>query len=141
MPQPMTPPDVRQRIGIIADSAVKVLLAAVFLLGAIPLGRQFGVPTWLMAASGAALLICGGVEIKYLRSRPARTYLRLMIGYDAGWALATLAALASAWGSNDAGGEMWIGYQTAAPIVLAALLLAAAPPQTASKPSATDPVH
>ncbi len=141
MAQTTTPPDARQRIGIIADSAVKVLLACVFLLGAAPLGRQFGVPTWLMAASGAALLICGGLGIKYLRSRPARTYLRLMIGYDAGWTLATLAALVSLWGSSGAGGELWIGYQTAAPLVLAVLLLAAAPPQTASKPSATDAVH
>lgn len=141
MPQTTMPPDARQRIGIIADSAVKVLLACVFLLAAAPLGRQFGVPTWLMAASGAALLICGGIEIKYLRSRPARTYLRLMIGYDAGWALATLAALPSVWGSGGAGGEVWIGYQTAAPLVLAVLLLAAAPLQASSERSATDPVH
>ncbi|NEA27393.1 hypothetical protein [Actinomadura bangladeshensis] len=141
MPQTTTPPDTRQRIGIIADSTVKMLLACVFVLAAAPLGRQFGVPTWLMATSGAALLICGGVEIKYLRSRPSRTYLRLMIGYDTGWALATLAALACAWGNGDAGGELWIGYQTAAPLVLAVLLLAAAPPQTASKPSATDAIH
>lgn len=141
MPQTTTPPDARQRIGIIADSAVKVLLACVFLFAAAPLGRQFGVPTWLMATSGAALLICGGVEIRYVRSRPARTYLRLMIGYDTGWALATLAALASVWRNGDAGGELWIGYQTAAPLVLAVLLLAAAPPQTASKPSAPDAIH
>lgn len=140
MPQTTTPPDARQRIGIIGDSAVKMLLACVFVLAAAPLGRQFGVPTWLMATSGAALLICGGVEIKYLGSRPARTYLRLMIGYDTGWALATLAALASVWRNGDAGGELWIGYQTAAPLVLTVLLLAAAPPQTASKPSATDAI-
>jgi hypothetical protein len=141
MPQTTAPPDARQRIGIIADSAVKMLLAAAFLVGAAPLGRLFGVPIWLMIASGAALLICGGIEIKHLRTRPARTYVRLMVGYDAGWVLATLAALPPLWGSSDAGGEVWLGYQTVAPLAFATLLLTAAAPQTSSKPGVADPTH
>ncbi|MFE9104895.1 hypothetical protein [Actinomadura geliboluensis] len=141
MPQNTAPPDARQRTGIIADSAVKALLGAAFLLASAPLGRLFGVSTWLMAASGAALLICGAIEIKHLRSRPARTYVRLMVGYDAGWGLATLAALLPLWGSSGAGGEVWIGYQIAAPLVFATLLLTAAPSRASSQPSATDPAH
>ncbi|QKW38811.1 hypothetical protein HUT06_36305 [Actinomadura sp. NAK00032] len=140
MPQTTAPPDARQRIGIIADSAVKMLLAAAFVIAVAPLGRLLGVPTWLMAAAGVALLTCGGIELKHLRHRPARTYVRLMVAYDAGWVLATLAALPPVLGSSGAGGEVWIGYQTAAPLIFATLLLAASP-QPSSKPATTDPTH
>ncbi|GAA4239020.1 hypothetical protein GCM10022254_57400 [Actinomadura meridiana] len=59
----------RRRIGIIADGATKVVLAAVYLVGAAPLGDRLGVSVWLMVASGAALLIGGGIEVRRLRSR------------------------------------------------------------------------
>ncbi|KUH36303.1 MULTISPECIES: hypothetical protein [Streptomyces] len=131
MAQIVTPPATRRTVGIIADGVFKVLLAAVYIVGAAPLGRLLGVPAWLMVASGVALLIGGGIEIGYVRSRPVRTYTRLMVAYDSGWVLAALAGLLMAWQGSSAGGEVWIGYQTAAPVALAALLVAANPTQTA----------
>jgi hypothetical protein len=131
-------------MGIIADGVFKVLLAAVYIVGAAPLGRLLGVPAWLMVVSGAALLIGGGIEIGYVRSRPIRTYIRLMVAYDSGWVLAALAGLLMEWQGSSAGGEVWIGYQTAAPVVLAALLalpVAANPTQTASGTRTEDPTN
>ncbi|MFE7566103.1 hypothetical protein ACFU76_03935 [Streptomyces sp. NPDC057539] len=122
----------RRMAGVIADGAFKVLLAVVCIATAAPLGRLLGTPTWLMVASGVALLIGGGIEIGYTRSRSMRTYTRLMVAYDSGWVLAALVGALMAWQGNSAGGEVWIGYQTAAPIVFAALLAAANPTQTAS---------
>ncbi|WP_199815615.1 hypothetical protein [Streptomyces griseus] len=122
----------RQTVGAIADGAFKVLLAAVCIAGAAPLGRLLGTPTWLMVVSGVALLIGGGIEIRYTRSRSMRTYTRLMIAYDSGWVLTALTGLLMARQGSAAGGEVWMGYQTAAPIVFAALLIAAAPVQMTS---------
>ncbi|MFF5305087.1 hypothetical protein ACFY5F_37610 [Streptomyces sp. NPDC013161] len=116
----------RRTAGPIADGAFKLLLAAVCIAGAAPLGRLLDTPTWLLIASGAALLTCGGIEIGYVRTRPARTYTRLMIAYDSGWVLAALAGLLMAWQGSGAGGEVWIGYQTGAPLVFAVLLATAA---------------
>lgn len=130
--QAMTTASARRWVGIIADGTVKVILAGVYTIGAVPLGHRLGVETWPMIACGAALLVGGGVEIGYARSRPVRTYIRLMTAYDSGWAVATLAGLLVAWRGSSAGGEVWIGYQTVAPLVLAALLVAAAPGQTTS---------
>lgn len=117
----------RQTVGAIADGAFKVLLAAVYIAGAAPLGRLLGAPAWLMVVSGVALLIGGGIEIGYARSRSMRTYTQLMIAYDGGWVLAALAGLLMAWQGSSAGGEVWMEYQSAAPIVFAALLVAATP--------------
>lgn len=127
MAQIVTPPATRRTVGIIADGVFKVLLAAVYIVGAAPLGRLLGVPAWLMVASGVALLIGGGIEIGYVRSRPVRTYTRLMVAYDSGWVLAALAGLLMAWQGSSAGGEVWIGYQTAGPVVFAVLPAAATP--------------
>ncbi|MGK9462857.1 MULTISPECIES: hypothetical protein [unclassified Streptomyces] len=120
----------RQTVGAIADGAFKVLLAAVYVAGAAPLGRLLGTPAWLMVVSGVALLIGGGVEIGYTRRRSMRTYMRLMITYDSGWVLAALAGLLMAWQGSGAGGEVWVVYQTAAPVAFTALLIAAASAQT-----------
>ncbi|GAB1333156.1 hypothetical protein [Streptomyces sennicomposti] len=120
----------RQTAGAIADGAFKVVLAAVCIAGAAPLGRLLGTPTWLMVVSGVALLIGGGIEIGYTRSRSMRTYTQLMIAYDSGWVLTALAGLLMARQGSTAGGEVWMGYQTAAPILFAALLIAAAPMRT-----------
>ncbi|MFD5099844.1 hypothetical protein [Streptomyces albidochromogenes] len=117
----------RQTVGAIADGAFKVLLAAVSIAGAAPLGRLLGTPAWLMVVSGVALLIGGGIEIKYTSSRSMRTYTQLMIAYDSGWVLAALTGLLMAWQGSRAGGEVWMGYQTGGPVVFAALLAAAAP--------------
>lgn len=125
--QTVTAPETRRLMGITADGAVKVLLGAVYLIGASRLDDSLGVPTWLMVGSGVALLFGGGIEITYVRSRPLATYRRLMIAYDGGWVLATLAGLLTAWLGGVAGGEVWVGYQTVAPVVLAVLLLSAAP--------------
>lgn len=122
-----------QVAGIVADGAFKLVFAAVYAIGAAPLGELLGVPGWLLIASGAALLICGAMEIGYLRSRTRRTYLRLMIGYDSCWALVTLVALLLAWLGSSAGGEVWIGYQTAAPVVFAVFLAAAGRPEAESE--------
>lgn len=122
----------RQTVGAIADGAFKMLLAAVYIAGAAPLGRLLGTPAWLMVVSGVALLIGGGIEIGYTRSRSMRTYTRLMVVYDSGWALTALTGALMAWQGGSTGGEVWIGYQTAAPIAFAALLIAAKPAQTAS---------
>ncbi|MCX4800031.1 MULTISPECIES: hypothetical protein [unclassified Streptomyces] len=132
MAQVMASRVTRQTVGAIADGAFKVLLGTVCIAGAAPFGRLLGTPAWLMAVSGVALLIGGGIEIKYTRSRSMRTYTQLMIAYDSGWVLAALAGLLMAWRGSSAGGEVWMGYQTAAPIVFAALLVAAAPMQMAS---------
>ncbi|MEU9462828.1 hypothetical protein [Streptomyces sp. NPDC048312] len=117
----------RRTLGAVADGAFKVLLGAAGIAGAAPLGRLLGTPAWLMAVSGVALLIGGGVEIGYTRSRSMRTYTRLMIAYDLGWVSAALAGLLMARQGSGAGGEVWVGYQTAAPVLFAALLIAAAP--------------
>ncbi|MEV6513232.1 hypothetical protein AB0M61_44935 [Streptomyces sp. NPDC051642] len=122
MAQVAAPAVTRLTAGIIADGVFKVLLAAVYIAGAAPLGRLLGVPGWLLVVSGAALLIGGGIEIGYVRSRPVRTYIQLMVAYDSGWVLVSLAGLLMAWQDSDAGGEVWIGYQTAAPVVFAVLL-------------------
>ncbi|TLS43070.1 hypothetical protein FE633_27380 [Streptomyces montanus] len=122
----------RQTVGAIADGAFKMLLAAVYIACAAPLGRLLGTPTWLMVVSGVALLIGGGIEIRYTRSRSMRTYTQLMIAYDSGWVLTALTGLLMARQSSSTGGEVWIRYQTAAPIVFAALLIAAAPMQMTS---------
>ncbi|MGW3386412.1 hypothetical protein [Streptomyces cinereoruber] len=114
-------------VGIVADGGFKVLLGAAFALGAAPLSRPLGVPLWLLVVSGAALLACGGAELGYARVRPARTYVRLMVGYDASWALATLVGVLVAARGGAAGGEVWIGYQAVAPLLFAALLARAAP--------------
>jgi len=132
MTQIATPPMTRLTAGIIADGVFKVLLAAVYIVGAAPLSRLLGVPGWLMVVSGVALLIGGGIEIGHVRSRPVRTYIRLMVAYDSGWVLATLAALLIAWRGGAAGGEVWTGYQTAAPVVFAVLLTAATPKSTST---------
>ncbi|MEU9713984.1 hypothetical protein [Streptomyces sp. NPDC047976] len=117
----------RQKAGAIADGAFKVLLGAVCIAGAAPLGRLLGTPAWLMAVSGAALLIGGGAGMGYVRSRSMRTYTRLMVAYDGGWVVAALAGLVMAWQGSGAGGEVWMGYQAVAPLAFAALLAAAAP--------------
>ncbi|MDA4888528.1 hypothetical protein PFZ55_16705 [Streptomyces sp. MS2A] len=122
----------RQTVGAIADGAFKVLLGAAYIACAAPLSRLLGTPTWLMVVSGVALLISGGIETGCTRSRSMRTYTRLMVAYDSGWVLTALVGALMAWQGGSAGGEVWIGYQTAAPIALAALLIAANPTQTAS---------
>ncbi|MFC8583124.1 hypothetical protein ACFUGD_00895 [Streptomyces sp. NPDC057217] len=114
-------------VGIVADGGFKVLLGAALALGAAPLSRSLGAPLWLLVVSGAAVLVCGGAELAYARVRPARAYVRLMVGYDAGWALATLAGVLVAARGGTAGGEVWTGYQAVAPLLFAALLAAAAP--------------
>ncbi|MFI0242508.1 hypothetical protein [Streptomyces sp. NPDC016845] len=122
----------RQKVGAIADGAFKVLLAAVYMAGAAALGRLLDTPAWLLVVSGVALLIGGGIEIGYTRSRSMRTYTWLMVAYDSGWVLTALVGALMAWRGSSGGGEVWIGYQTAAPIAFAALLIAAKPAQTAS---------
>ncbi|MBX7554106.1 hypothetical protein [Streptomyces sp. NPDC004232] len=125
----------RRTVGAIADGAFKVLLAAVYIAGAAPLGRLLGTPAWLMVVSGVALLIGGGIELGYTRSRSMRTYTWLMVAYDSGWVLAALVGGLMAWQGSSAGGEVWIGYQTAAPIAFAALLIAAKAAGGNSSPS------
>ncbi|MEU2131280.1 hypothetical protein [Streptomyces sp. NPDC018352] len=125
--QVATPPWTRWTVGIVADGVFKALLAVVCVAGAAPLGRLLGVSGWLMAASGLALLVGGGIEIRYARRRPLRTYLRLMAAYDTGWVLTAVVGLLLARQGNGAGGEVWIGYQTAAPLAFAALLGPARP--------------
>jgi hypothetical protein len=121
----------RRTAGIIADARIKMLLAVVYTVGAAQLGHRLGVEAWLMVACAAALLICGGIEIGYVPSRPVRTYTRLMVTYDTGWVLATIAGLLLAWQGSNAAGEVWIGYQAVGPIALAALLVVAPPPGSA----------
>lgn len=114
-----------QAVGILADGAVKILLAIAYVVGAESLSHRLGVATWLLIACAAALLITGGSELAYLRNRPMNTYLRLMIGYDSGWSIVTVVALLLAWQGNRAAGELWIGYQTIAPLAFTVLLIAA----------------
>ncbi|MGV9791276.1 hypothetical protein [Streptomyces sp. NPDC003435] len=132
MAQAVAPRVTRQTVGAIADGAFKVVLAVACMAGAAPLGRLLGTPTWLMAVAGVALLIGGIVEIGYTRSRSMRTYTRLMIAYDTGWVLTALIGALIAWQGGSAGGEVWIGYQTIAPLVFAALLITAKPVRTAA---------
>ncbi|MFJ4778139.1 hypothetical protein [Streptomyces sp. NPDC088762] len=117
----------RRLTGIVADGAFKVVLGAAYVIASAQLGGLLGVSAWLMAVSGVVLLIGGGIELRYVRSRPIRTHLRLMIAYDSGWVLTALAGALMAWLGGSAGGEVWIGYQAAAPLAFAALLMAAAP--------------
>ncbi|MER0447237.1 hypothetical protein ABR738_22255 [Streptomyces sp. Edi4] len=124
----------RTRAGIVGDGVFKVVLAAVYLVGAVPLGRLLGVSGWLMAVSGVALLACGGIEIRHARDRSARTCLRLMAAYDIGWVVTAAVGLLLARQSSTAGGEVWVGYQAAAAVAFAALLLAADPAPTPPTP-------
>ncbi|MCX4881794.1 hypothetical protein [Streptomyces sp. NBC_00847] len=132
MAQVVAPQVTRQKVGAIADGAFKMLLAAVYIAAAAPLGRLLGTPAWLLVVSGVTLLIGGGIEIGYTRSRSMRTYTWLMVAYDSGWVLTALVGALMAWQGSSGGGEVWIAYQTAAPIAFAALLIAATPAQTAS---------
>ncbi|MFJ4007087.1 hypothetical protein ACIPWL_27045 [Streptomyces sp. NPDC090023] len=132
MAQAVAPRVTRQTVGAIADGAFKVVLAVAAMAGAAPLGRLLGAPTWLMAVAGVALLIGGVVELGYTRSRSMRTYSRLMIAYDSGWVLTALIGALIAWQGGTAGGEVWIGYQTVAPLVFAVLLIIAKPVRPAS---------
>ncbi|MEU4728313.1 hypothetical protein [Streptomyces sp. NPDC023588] len=125
--QAVTPSATPRLAGIIADGVFKALLGAAYLIGASALGELLGVSAWLMVASGVALLIGGGIELRYVRRRPFRTHVRLMVAYDTGWVLTALVGLLVAWRDGSAGGEVWVGYQTAAPLVFAALLLIATP--------------
>ncbi|MFJ3136581.1 hypothetical protein ACIRG8_17640 [Streptomyces sp. NPDC102359] len=50
-----------------------------------------------------------------------------MVAYDSGWALTALAGLLVAGQGGTAGGEVWIGYQAAASLAFAALLVKATP--------------
>lgn len=135
MAQVASPRVTRQTAGALADGAFKVVLGAACLAGAAPLGRLLGTPAWLMAVAGVGLLIGGGVGIGCTRSRSQRTYVRLMVAYDSGWALATLTGLLLAWRGGTAGGEVWMGYQAAAPVAFAALLIASAPEQARPGPA------
>ncbi|MFJ7059131.1 hypothetical protein ACIQVA_15590 [Streptomyces microflavus] len=130
----------RMLAGAIGDGVFKVVLGAAFLIGGARFGNLLGAPTWLLAVSGAALLIGGGIEAVHVRRRPMATCLPLMIAYDIGWVLASAVALVLAWQGSTAGGELWTAYLTAAPLALAALLVgAAATPAPASvRPSAPD---
>ena len=123
MTQVVAPRWGRDEIGAVADGGFKLLLAVVYVAAAGPLARSLGVPVWMMAVSGAALLIGGCVEIAYVRRCPMRTFKRLMFAYDGGWTLAALIGLLLAWQGGGAGGEIWIGYQVVAPLVLGALLV------------------
>ncbi|MFD3972536.1 hypothetical protein [Streptomyces cyaneofuscatus] len=113
----------RMLAGAIGDGAFKVVLGAAFAVGSAWLGDVFGVPARLMVVSGAALLIGGGIEVVFVRRRPMATCLRLMITYDIGWMVASALALVVAWQGGTAGGELWIAYLTAAPLLMAALLV------------------
>ncbi|MFJ9367107.1 hypothetical protein ACIRRA_22160 [Nocardia sp. NPDC101769] len=124
--------------GIVSDGGVKVALAAAYTIGGGTLGHRLGVETWLMAASGAALLIAGGIEITYLRRRPLRTYLRMMVAYDSGWVAATVVGVLLVWRGDSTAGVVWIGYQTVAPLALAALLAAATPAQATTATHTAD---
>ncbi|MFJ8844419.1 hypothetical protein ACIRFF_16120 [Streptomyces cyaneofuscatus] len=126
----------RMLAGAIGDGVFKVVLGAVFAVGGTWLGDVFGVPTWLMVLSGAALLIGGGIEAVYVRRRPMATCLRLMIAYDIGWVVASAVALVVAWQGGTAGGEIGVAYLAVAPLALAALLVGAA--ATDVRPSTTD---
>ncbi|MEU1706588.1 hypothetical protein ABZ478_14430 [Streptomyces sp. NPDC005706] len=128
-------------VGIVADGIFKVLIGAAFVIGATRLGDLLGVATWLMITSGVVLLIGGGIEIRFVRSRSPRTYTRLMIGYDSCWTLTALAGLLLAWRGSGAGGEVWVGYQTVAPLVFAALLVTSAPVRTIADAPAKDSAH
>ncbi|ALU96357.1 MULTISPECIES: hypothetical protein [Streptomyces] len=133
MAQAVTSRVPREMVGAAADGAFKVVLAVVFVAGAAPLGELLGAPVWLMAVAGVALLVGGVIELGHLRSRPMRTYLKLMIGYDACWVLAALVGLLMAWQGSAVGGEVWMGYQVIAPLVFAAVLIAAAPARLRSE--------
>ncbi|GAA2691355.1 hypothetical protein GCM10010400_65750 [Streptomyces aculeolatus] len=111
--------------GIVADGVFKVLLGAGYVAGHGWLGERLGVAGWLPVLAGVALLAGGAVELALVRRRAEGAYIRLMAGYDAGWLLATLAGLLVAWMGGSAGGEVWVGYQTAAAPVLGALLAGA----------------
>ncbi|MEU6560755.1 hypothetical protein [Nocardia nova] len=113
-----------ETFGVLADGAVKVLLAGLYAVGAWALSSQLDVAPWLLIACATALLIGGGSELGYLRSRPTRTYLPLMIAYDSGWVLVTIVSLLSARQDIRWAGELWIGYQTVAPLAFAAALAA-----------------
>ncbi|MHC5902897.1 hypothetical protein ACVNF4_03130 [Streptomyces sp. S6] len=139
--QAVTPSATRYLAGIVADGVFKVLLGIAYLSAASWLGDLLGVPAWLMAVSGVALLIGGGIEIKLARSRPICTCMRLMVAYDSGWGLTALAGLLMARRDGTAGGEVWIGYQTVAPLVFAALLLLATPVPRASGTRERDSGH
>lgn len=136
--------------GAIGDGVFKVVLGAAFVIGSAPFGDLLGVPVPLMAASGLALLIGGAIEVRYVRRRPMATCLRLMIAYDIGWVVVSAAALVVARQGGTAGGELWIAYLTAAPLLMAALLIRApattfvrqsipdTPAATSVRPSAPD---
>ncbi|MEU3267097.1 hypothetical protein [Streptomyces bacillaris] len=130
--------------GAISDGAFKVLLGAALAVSP-TFGSLFGVPAWLMAVTGSAVLISGTVEMVYGPRRSMAACVRLMFAYDVGWTVATVVALGVAWLGSTAGGEIWAGYQAVASLAFAVLLLRApasaapaSPPATPVQPSTPD---
>jgi hypothetical protein len=115
----------KESAGIIADGAFKVVLGVVFVAGAGWVGERLGVATALTMIAGVALVVAGGVEIKFVNLRARTTYLRLMVAYDVGWVLAAVAGSLVAWQGSTSGGEVWIWYQVIAPVAFVVLLLTA----------------
>ncbi len=60
MTQVVAPRVTRQTVGAIADGAFKVVLAAVCIAGAAPLGRLLGTPAWLMVVWRSCCLALTG---------------------------------------------------------------------------------
>jgi hypothetical protein len=115
----------KESAGIIADGAFKVVLGVVFVAGAGWVGERLGVATALTMIAGVALVVAGGVEIRFVNLRARTTYLRLMVAYDVGWVLTAVAGSLMAWQGSTAGGEVWIWYQVLAPVAFVVLLLTA----------------
>jgi hypothetical protein len=107
---------------------VKVLIALAYVIAASPVGQLLGTPAWMVAVAGAFLLIAGLAVIRNVGTRPVRTYVRFLASYDAGWMLATVAALVLARVGSGAGGEVWVSYQAIAAAALASWLIAGAGP-------------
>lgn len=107
------------RIGFLADGVFKAVVAVVLLVLLEPITRHNGPPAWLPLLTVLAVSSSAVAEILYAARSGAGTHTKYLVAYDAGWFLATIAALYLAFGCGVDGWTLWLSYQFAASPIIA----------------------
>lgn len=106
------------RIGFFADGVFKAVVAVVMLVLLEPITRHNGAPAWLLLLTVLAVSISAVAEIAYAARNGTGTHTKYLVAYDAGWFLATAAALFLVFGRGAEGWTLWLSYQViASPII------------------------
>lgn len=104
------------------DAATCVAMGVALTAGGLPLGQIFGLPPALLMIAGLVLLAVAAVMawLAARRSAPA-PMVWLVIGGNVGWAVASVALLASGWVQPTFAGELFIIAQALGVVGLTAL--------------------